>query len=157
MKTYKPSNGASTMVECPEGEYILKKDIQPTLDAFNKIKKELLSEKDNLINFIISTIKNQIDYQELQSIPFEEIALHINEYDKGSYEFFFLSCRLSNEDPFEKNIGSCMYLLFNQSFDTEDYQRIGVNDGKIEVVSYLLSLIGLEKEAEEVSQAKYNP
>lgn len=157
MKTYKPSKGDSTMVESPDGEYILKKDVQPIIDTYNKIKEELLSQSENAQAFIINTIKNQEDYEELQDIPVDEIALYINKYDKESYEFHFLFCRLANKDPFKENLRKCMYLLYYQDFDTEDYPKIGKNDGAIHIISKLLSLMGLEEEAEKVSQAKYNP
>jgi len=156
MKTYKPSEGDSTMVESPDGEYILKKDVQPIIDTYNKIKDELLNEKDIAINYIISIIKNQEDYEELQDIPVDEIALHINNYDKDSYEFHFLFCRLANENPFEKNLGKCTELLHDQEFNVEDYREIGKNDGVINILFRLFNIIGLEKKAKEVYQAIYS-
>jgi hypothetical protein len=154
MKTYKPSQEDSTMIESPDGEYILKKDIQPILDTFNKIKEELHSERDNVIDFIKNLIKSLNDYEELQDIPFEQIALHINNYNPDSYQFYFLSCRLSNKDPFN-NIGSCIPLLYDQNFDVVEYREIGKNDGVIEILSRLLNIIGFEKEAKEISKAIY--
>jgi hypothetical protein len=136
----------------------MKKD---SSEMLNTLKEYLLSEKEKAINYIISIIQEQESYIELQEIPYHKIPYRMNTCHEDSYAYHFLSCRLSNEDPFEKDLPKCMSLLYDISFDTdlyssvskEEYKNIGVNDGKIIIIESLLSLMGLEKEAQEISKA----
>lgn len=120
------------------------------------LKKWLLLQAEYCEQFIIDTIKGTSLYKELYNIPIEDIPLHINDYFPGHIKHSILKNRLEGTDPFEKDLSSCMQILWDSVFDVEKYKGIGRNDGQIDILHLLLNKLGLKNESEKLSGINYS-
>lgn len=100
-------------------------------------------------------IKETEIYQEIAAIEDIDLPKHINDYPAGSPGHHIISCRLSGEDPFEKNLSLCMQILWDVEFDYEDYQNIGYNDGQAVTLSIMFNALGMKEEATQAMEATY--
>jgi hypothetical protein len=144
------------MVESPDGDYLLKADVEPLLKAYYAMVTKLRFYANDVRDNMEYRIQNSLEYIKLMDIPDEEIPLHINNYDTDSYQHLILSCRLSGEDPVKKDLAKCITLLWDVSFDSEAYKNIGYNDGLASATSSLLDEAGLKEESIRVLDATYS-
>lgn len=144
------------LLESPDGDYLAKEEVQPILDAYKAIIEKLLYYKDDVQDNTVYRIKETYLYKELQAIPEEDLGRYINKYPTDSASHFFISCRLSGDDPFEKDLLKCVGLLNDIAFDIEAYRNIGYNDGLASLTSTLLTIVGMDKEATQAIDATYS-
>lgn len=121
-----------------------------------QIIKEKLLELLNEVRFNAENrIRNTEEYREIAAIKDIDLPKHINDYPAGSPKYYIISCRLSGEDPFEKNLSLCMQILWDVEFDMEDYQNIGYNDGQATTLSMMFNALGMKEEATQAMEATY--
>lgn len=122
-----------------------------------QIIKEKLLELLNDVRFNAEDrIRNSQVYQEIAAIEDIDLPKHINDYYTGSPGHHIISCRLSGEDPFEKDLSLCMQILWDVEFDYEDYQNIGYNDGQATTLSIMFNAIGMKEKVTQAMEATYN-
>lgn len=120
------------------------------------IKEKLLELLNGVRLNVELRVRDTETYQEVSNFKDIELPLHINNYSEDSPEHFIISCRLSGEDPFEKDLSRCVQILWNVEFNMEEYQNIGYNDGQATILSILFNALGMEKEATQAMEATYN-
>lgn len=125
-------------------------------EKLQAITKKLLHYKEDIRDVIATRIRQTPEWVLIKSIPINELAKHINDYDEDSPQHFWISCRLSGEDPIMKDLSQCIPILWDQEFDCEAYRNIGFNDGMAIVVTKLFQLLGMEDEATATFEATYN-
>jgi len=118
--------------------------------------KKLIELKEDARYNIACRVKDSSAYKEVESIPENELPLHINDHDPDSPKHFLISCRLSGDDPFEKDLCKCVEILYDVEFNMDSYREIGYNDGLATSVSMLLDIVGMEKEANQAREAIYS-
>jgi hypothetical protein len=143
-------------VEPAEGEYLLKAEVQPIIDAYEKMIAKLIEYKNDARQSCELRIKNTDTYVGIYAIPEKELPLHINDYEEDTPERYLISCRLSSENPFEKDLAICMKILYDEDFDVETYKNIGYTDGLALTVSTLLNTAGMTTESNQASDAVYD-
>jgi hypothetical protein len=143
-------------VEPANGDYLLKAEVQPIIDAYEKMIAKLIEYKNDARQSCELRIKNTCTYVSIYEIPKRELPLHINDYDADSPHHFLISCRLSGDDPFEKDLAICMKLLYDEEFDVDTYKNIGYTDGSADATASLLALAGLINESNQASEAVYS-
>lgn len=122
-----------------------------------QIIKEKLLELLNDVRFNAEDrIRNTELFKDIGSIEEIDLPKHINDYPVGSPGHHIITCRLSGEDPFEKDLSLCMQILWDVEFDYEDYQNIGYNDGQATTLSILFNALGMKTEATQAMEATYN-
>jgi hypothetical protein len=125
-------------------------------EKLNAVIKILQTMKMDSRFCISDKIRNNPDYKELMAINKRDLPKNINNHDPDSPHHFIISCRLSGEDPIEKNLSKCIELLYNQEFSYEDYKNIGYNDGQASAVSRVFEAIGMNEDARQAIDATYN-
>jgi hypothetical protein len=144
-------------VDPANGEYLRKDEVQPIIAAYEKMIKKLIEFKDVVRQSSELRIKNTDDFNFwMNKCPEIELPLRINTHPADSPIHFLISCRLSGEDPLEKDLFRCMPLLYNEEFDYEDYKNIGYTDGSADVTASLLKIAEMPKESNEASDATYS-
>lgn len=119
--------------------------------------KEKLLELLNDVRFNAEDrIRNTGLFKEIVEIKDIDLPKHINNYRVDSPGYHILTCRLSGEDPFEKNLSLCLEILYDESFEMEEYRNIGNNDGRATVLSILFDVLGMEKESIRAIEAVYS-
>jgi len=111
---------------------------------------------NDIRDVIANRVKETPEWVLISNIPQNELPKHINDYGEDTPQHFWISCKLSGEDPIKKNLSKCIPILWNQEFDCETYRNIGFNDGMAIVVTNLFDILGMEKEASETFEATYN-
>lgn len=127
-----------------------------TEEKLNAVIKILQTIKMDSRFCISDKIRNNSDYKELMAISKRDLPKNINIYDPDSPHHFIISCRLSGEDPIEKNIAKCIELLYDQEFDVEDYKSIGYNDGQASAVSRVFDALGMNEDANQALDVTYS-
>lgn len=134
----------------------------------DKLQEKSPEEKLNAIIEILQTMKLEArfctadrvretqDYKKLEAIPKKDLPLHINEHDPDSPSHFIIQCRLSGDDPFEKNLNKCAQILWDQEFDVETYKNIGYNDGLATAVSIIFDTLSMNEDSSNVIEAVYS-
>jgi hypothetical protein len=125
-----------------------------------KTPEQIIKEKSlELLNEVRFNAENRIrnteEYQKIAAIKDIDLPKHINDYPVGSPKHHIISCRLSGEDSFDKNLSLCMQLLWDVEFNYEDYQNIGYNDGQAVTLSIIFNALGMKEEATQVMEATY--
>lgn len=123
---------------------------------YEALISELLRQKEDVRDNTMYRIKETEVYKKIQAIPHNELALHINDYEPDTTGHLLISCRLSGDDPFEKNFNKCIELLYDVAFDMDAYRNIGYNDGLATLTSILLKIAGQDKDADAALEAAYN-
>jgi hypothetical protein len=127
-----------------------------TEEKLNAVIKMLQTIKMDSRFCIADKIRNNSDYKSLMDITDRDLPLHINDYDPETPQHFIISCRLSGEDPIEKNLSKCIELLYDQEFSYEDYKNIGYNDGQASAVCRVFEALGMNEDAKQAIDATYN-
>jgi hypothetical protein len=122
---------------------------------YDALISELLRMKEDVRDNVSYRIKETETYKKIQAIPQNELALHINEYDPDSPGHLLVSCRLSGDDPLERDLSKCVELLYDVEFNMESYMNIGYNDGLAGAISTLLKTVGLDEDADKAMEAIY--
>jgi hypothetical protein len=143
-------------VEPANGDYLLKAEVQPIIDAYEKMIAKLIEYKNDARQSCELRIKNTDTYVSIYAIPKRKLPLHINIYEADTPEHHLISCRLSGDDPFEKDLAICMKLLYDEEFDVYTYKNIGYTDGSADTTASLLALAGLINESNQASEAVYS-
>lgn len=125
-------------------------------EKLKAVTEKLLAYKNDIRDVIISRIKETSDWQQIQKYSKNQLPKHINDYDEDSPQHFWISCKLTGEDPLTKDLSKCIPILWDQEFECEDYRSIGFNDGMAIVVTNLFGVLGMEKEASETFEATYD-
>lgn len=125
-------------------------------ETIQAIIKKLTDYMIDIRDVIATRIRQTTEWKDIQRIPQNELAKHINDNDEDSPQHFWISCRLSGEDPIKKDLSKCIPILWDQEFDCEAYRNIGFNDGMAIVVTNLFQILGMEKEATDTFEATYN-
>jgi hypothetical protein len=143
-------------VEPADGEYLRKEEVQPIIDAYEKMIAKLIQYKNDVRTSSELRVKNTDTYVSIYAIPKRKLPLHINLYEVDTPERHLISCRLSGDDPFEKDLAICMKLLYDEEFDVDTYKNIGYTDGSALTVSALLNIAGMTTESTQASDAVYS-
>jgi hypothetical protein len=125
-------------------------------ETIQAIIKKLTDYMIDIRDVIATRIRQTTEWKDIQRIPQNELAKYINNYYEDSPQHFWISCRLSGEDPIKKDLSKCIPILWDQEFDCEAYRNIGFNDGMAIVVTNLFQILGMEKEATDTFEATYN-
>lgn len=125
-------------------------------EKLKAVTEKLLYYMNDIRDVIATRIKQTPEWVLISKIPQNELPKHINVYDEDTPQHFWISCKLSGEDPLKKDLSKCIPILWNQEFDCEAYRNIGFNDGMAIVVTNLFDILGMEKEASETFEATYN-
>ena len=125
-------------------------------ETIQAITKKLTDYMIDIRDVIATRIRQTTEWKDIQRIPQNELAKYINNYYEDSPQYFWISCRLSGEDPIKKDLSKCIPILWDQEFDCEAYRNIGFNDGMAIVVTNLFQILGMEKEATDTFEATYN-
>lgn len=144
------------IIEDPTGGYYLKDEVDLKLKAYNEIIKKLQYYTSDVRENMEYRVKGSTRYLELFNIPDNKLPLFINNWCVDSPEHFIISCRLSKEDPFKKNLNKCIELLYDVEFNMEEYKNIGYNDGLATLTSILLDIAGYGEEARQAIDATYS-
>jgi len=100
-------------------------------------------------------IRHAEPFKKISEIPEDKLPLYINTHEEDSPEHFFIQCRLSGDDPFEKDLGKCLELLYNEEFNMETYKNIGYNDGVASITASLLEAANMPEQSTAASEAIY--
>lgn len=120
------------------------------------IKSKLLELLSDVRGNAEERVKESPLYKEIEAISDRDLPKHINDYPTGSAGHHIISCRLSKEDPFEKDLSRCIEILWDVEFDMEDYQNIGYNDGMATTLSILFNALDMKQESTRAMEATYS-
>lgn len=144
-------------VEPENGEYLRKDEVQPIIDAYEKMIERLMVFKREARVSCELRIKHTDSYDYwMNKCPEIELPLRINTHPADSAIHFLISCRLSGEDPLEKDLARCMPILYDEEFDIDTYKSIGYTDGTAEVTASILKIAGMDRDSTEASDAIYS-
>jgi len=125
-------------------------------DKLQTITDKLLSEVESVRDFIKEMIKKQHAYQEVITIPIEEIPLKINNWYQDSAQYKIIKSILEGKDPLEENLTDCIPILWDCEFSYDEYRNIGINDGVAATVASLLETLGRSEDANRAREIIYS-
>lgn len=142
---YKLNKDSHELIQNEQGDLLKREDLH----------EQLKVAAENTRDFIIDKIKERRIYKLLDGETSERILLQLNDFAEDSYELHFYKCKLEGVDPFERNLSKCIELLWDCYFSVEEYKSIGDNDGRADLIAYLLEAIGYPEEALQVREVIY--
>jgi len=125
-------------------------------EKLKAITEKLITYKNDVRDAIAYRIKQTAEWKRIHEYPQNELAKHINDYDEDTPQHFWISCRLTGEDPLMKGLGKSIPILYDEEFDCESYRNIGFNDGMAIAVMNLFDILDMQEEASDTFEAVYD-